>query len=973
MAKLYYTPYTDDVEEYVVSELKKRIETGSTHRVLYLTPTMFLYRRRRRRLYMLLNKEAQKSGLPFSPGMFDQLLHLNEFHHWTRELVYEGIKASPLSKTESRVIVKRAIELLLPGRKDWLSTTTDLLELFEELDASGLTFDELSKVSPYEDWKQIISIYTKYKELVQENGNPTFASCLFHAISEEPILHQYSELVLDGPFLFFRPIHEALIKRFERDGKNITYFVPFQNLSGNVNPSLEVIRMTYSNYVPYEQWIPIGKKFAAMSTDLEQLRNSLFTEHTIDNFGSLSIHSHSTVEREIQHAIRQARQLIESGQATRQGIIFVTPNAMQLRPLVREIAELEQLPVEVPPRPLLGLTSGEFIRLIYQSKWDERRFDNHSYMDASMFKRILDSRWFAGAERTIRDFQAVEDIFFRFSSSLDEWLAQVQTLKLLKEQLVQEELEHHPLNAVNQDSLHIWETILQELLHLQRVLCVNSPAPICDQVQNLMRELEDLARRTGFAGTEFGQEMLERLHNVTDRMKTQHRITLTSEEFGTAIGQLFIEEEAEEEKRKERDPDHKEILVTGLENIAYLEYKYVFLLQFTQDRYPLLPQTKWPLHHDIEWRLIAKTTRLKIRSLTEWEQLVAEREKYYFYLSFFVPRVKMNISFPRTEAGEPAYPSHYLYDVARAYRLGGEISGSDSVIKQLETYGIATIHKDNAVEAVVTDDFRSGNYELPKFDTITIDEIGLYKLCPKRFYYAQKYPEHNVYTNRFQLSRYIASLLAQRTTMWLFLTLNGESLTEDLQSGSWKASIVNHTLPELLRREAEKLKPFFPVDREVWENGRYYAEIMIKNIMDMVFDEKYAREALQNGTAQLKVTFEANPRTEIREVSTDQGAYKVFGVRELSAKFGGATRTFSISHYPHLLGIGSYELCDEQGNRSSFASWYYQFKRDFFAAAGSNSVQSTLQDAIASIEQGHFDKKEGEHCSYCPFHMQCQK
>ncbi|WNR45126.1 PD-(D/E)XK nuclease family protein [Paenibacillus roseipurpureus] len=981
MRKIYYTPNSEDVEEFFFQHMLKKLSEKPNYKVLYLTPTMFLFRRRANRFSFLFKKHYRKMGKSDYNEQVEQWLQISEFNHWTKHLVYEMKKVKPLSRAESHILIKRAIENVMPNRLDWLAASGDLLDLMLELDTTMLSYDELENISNFEDWKTIIAIYGEYQHLTKQTGQISFGQCVLGLLTHDEILNQYDEVIFDGPFLFFRPIHETLMKRFEYQQKNITFIVPYHRDSkGLANPAFEVIKKSYSVYAPYDQWKFIGKQFVSDSTDLEQLRMAMFTDRSIDNLGSFSIHSHSTIEQEIRQVILHSKALMERGEATYKSIIIVTPDAMTLRPLVREIAEQERLEVEVSERSLLGLSAGEFIQLIYKINWDDRRLEASSYLDLSMFRRILDSGWFPQAKQTIENFQAVEDVFFKSIRSLDEWLEQLKILSEIKKMLNGSDLDYHPLHAVQEESLLTWVTILTEIELIQKNLNGEKQESIHDHVLKLLSELDDLGEKFGFASEETGHEIISRIKAFSESTISQNRLPINSQEFSQLIGQLFVEELNATEDEAQVEKIKPEILVTGIENIAFLDYKYVFMIQFTQDRVPAIPQSKWPLHHDLEWRFISATTSLKLNSVSEWEQLIAEREKYYFYLSFYVPKVEMQLSFPRTQSGERVYPSHYLFDIGRAYKINDQQTVSDvqHLMNHLVTCGIGTVHKYGYGQQVQQDFHKDERLiqssQLIKkqavLSTYTIEDLAVYRLCPTRFYYSKLAPEKNVYSNRFQLGRYIAAVLTQRVLKTLFLKLSGEVMSEDTERMNRRNYILLQILPEIMNKEVTDLAFMFPVESEVWQNGLFYADRFVKNIIKIVFNENYAKAVANKGAPTLKVSFEVVPKVELHHVSTSKASYLITGVADLHAKFGSRIRALPITHYPHLLGISSYE---NENDGEEFSNWFYSFRATFFGNPSEKKIQNEIYSIISMMEEDEHPKREGAHCSYCPFQLSCQK
>lgn len=964
MKRLFYTPYTEDVEKYVIDSLLQSITEKSDYKILYLTPTMFLYRRRLNRFQVELKIASKKRNVQVPEHLSDHL-QIYEFDQWTRELVYRMANETPLSRTESHVLIKRAIENTFPNRMEWIAESHHLLDLFDQIDTTNLSVEELADISSYNDWQGVILIYKAYLDLLLELQVESFGQCLKRLINSD-LLNQYDEVIFDGPFLFFRPVQELLMERMDTMGRWVTYIVPYHRFGEEINPSLEVIEKVYSNYVPIHEWKPIGKRFEAGSTDLHQLRSALFTDRTIKYSGSLSIHTYSTIEEEIRNVIRTAKNLISTKESLARNVVIVAPDAMRLRPLVREITEQEQIEVEIPQRPLLGLTAGEFIQFIYETKWNEKKFNASSYLDTSMFKRILVSGWFPFAEDSIEAFQAVEDVFFKRCVSLEDWSTKITDLQNAIVKLSDEEFNYHPLNAVTDFDLEAWSTIIWELQQLQEELC-SLTGSVHDHLVELSEQLNVLADRYGFNQSEFGKNFLDRLALIVDQSAAQQRIEVQAVEFRSALTQLLIETEEESFEQNNSNAKNK-VTVTGLENVSYLQYKYLFMINFTQEKYPLLLAQQWPLLDDLEWKFITTTTKLKVNSLREWEALLASREKYYFYISFYVPNIEMHISYSRTLDGQPQYPSHYLFDLARAFNIYGE--NTKQLIEGLEGYRLLTNH-----------DFigETSEYQIPEATfqmkytpepILHIDELAVYRLCPRRFYYGKKYPNKNVYETSFQFERYMANELAKYALKSLFEQLSSQDFRVDLESLSVRDKIITQELDRHIDNARQQLAVCFPVDEELWKNAIYYTRIVATNIINLIFDGHEVNRLKSSGRASAEVSFAWNPEPVTVQLVQGRTTYTIVGSRELETQFSKKQKTFSISHYPHFLNMSSY---DDRDGDDPFTKWFYNIKSKFGKEQEWESVIIELEELVRKITANEYSKRTGEHCRYCPFERDCQQ
>ncbi|MFD1394563.1 hypothetical protein ACFQ40_02110 [Kroppenstedtia eburnea] len=947
MRRLYYTPFTTEADNFFCEKLDT-VTTGSKGRILHITPTLILYKKRMQAYHQYLKRrnclQSDQRDIEL-----EQRVTLGEFKNWIRQYIYEDRQKNPLSRSECRILVQRAIRRIFPERREWLYLADEILDLFFDLNSALVSLDSYENLSSHPDWPQLISIYREY--LNQLAGRMDLPTAILEAIREDPF-SEYDEVVFDGPFLFFSSLHEALMERFKELNKVVTFVVPYDRNGNESNPAYRIIERVYGAYVPLKEWERLGNTPYIGSSYLERLPRSLFTDQGTRADQSIRINKHDTTEQEIMYVLKEVKDLVRHKGVNIKKVAIVTPHAMELRPLVQEMAEQAGLMTEKDERSLQHLSHTEFIQMIYQSRVDDRRLEEETYFDVSMFKKVLVTPWFSG-RHTVQSFEKVKS-FFEECSTVEKWVKRVKDLIKIKNDLegMPHEMRYHPIHAVSSEDLFTWKVILDQIVRYQQRVFAHGVKTIEEHGEILFQVIQELKRNVN--RHELWDDWLERLEEAVNRMSAHHRLPVSAEEFAQSIFSLLAEGMAAEE-RKEDENKKPRLRVTGPENIPFQEYHYIYLTRFTQDRWPDLELNRWPWNGGLSARFLSLTTRLKIGSEKELYRLFADRARYYFYLTFLSAKNAVRISFSSMEKGQPLIYSHYLYDLART--VGVEASQDKTLIKCLEDAGMLQYHHEHIKgKAVVIEEGKSDEIRLPK--QMILEDLVLYRLCPKRFEYSIRFSRENVYASSFQLGFYLASLLYKRAARKLVEEYDGISISNHTDQKSQNQSLMSQVSRWI--QEAEKeLKFIFPVSEQIWAQGRYYGGLYLTNLLTHVFTPP-------GKTKSVKITFSKEIKKKERVVESSTGTYTVRGKRELRIFKNQQPFTYSLDH------LGAFLKMPDQVGGFHFRDWFLALKRDFFYGEGQGG-KDRLATVLNSIGQGEFKKQAGKHCIFCPFYEKCNE
>src|SRR5699024_3642549 len=126
----------------------------------------------------------------------------------------------------------------------------------------------------------------------------------------------------------------------------------------------------------------------------------------------------------------------------------VTPKAMEMRPIVREYAELYGINFDVPERPLVDLPFGKLVYLLCKIFVDERieafnRADH--YIDCEVISVLLYLPVFNHSQDIYSIFEQLKG-FFEDCTTFSDWHHQMECLKDENNSIARENIYNHIIN-----------------------------------------------------------------------------------------------------------------------------------------------------------------------------------------------------------------------------------------------------------------------------------------------------------------------------------------------------------------------------------------------------------------------------------------------------------------------------------------------------------------------------------------------
>ncbi|MGE7827633.1 hypothetical protein [Paenibacillus sp. NPDC093718] len=966
--RILCSPDTEDIETYI----KSSFEIG--RRSLHLVPTMILYRRRLKFYLSILRplfNQAQISSKEIDiEEAVRQYVDLFEVDQYIKHKLISSSNSSTLSKSEATVILERIVnQIPETNNLSWKSVIYDLTNTFMDLSLTGLSINTLRGFDTSKKWRIALDIYELYLEELRQKQLTDYGISANSKINELDI-SRYDELFLDGAFLPLSSKHQRIINKFIELNKPITIFLPY-DLSTPDQPASKVIEDIYQNFLPKTQWESIQDKTRSNSFFIDRLPKLIFRdtpETKLDN--SLSILRFGTLEEELSYIMRHIYVLIKYKEVSPRQVVIVTPNAMELRPLIREISEQNNLKVRLPQRPFMHLAQGKAIKYLYDIHTDIRKLSEYdSYLNTTMFKNFISGILIKCDVRLSESFEKIES-FFEDCISIADWRGVLTSLATTKAQLIPEKYPHHPVNSVELKDLNDILAVIQALEDISFFLVTVSARTIKEHVGVLIQLLQKDNRFIELEGS-----ILQRITKITESLGAQERIPITAIEFGERISALFSEQEDFEDGEKanveEEDSDiflDREILVTGPNNVEFQKYEYVYVCRFTQDVYPEPKKFDWLISKEIEHKIISNTTCFKPPSSKELENFYLNRSLYHIHLMFCAARTQLTISYSQIDNGVALTPSHYLHDISKVFGLEEDNKLENKKAPDLEDLLI----KSHVLKSPSSIKPLSQNEVEPQLLTKTLDErdftveeIAIYRYCPRRFYYQNKYQNENVYSQLFHLQSYASSCLYEKSVELLVLN-QPKAIHEMIDQGKQHKLFLERTKD--YRLEAEKLiRPLFPLSNRLWSNVISQTDFFLSTLMNLVFDNTYIREFRKSGNNNITIQFYLSNHE--KQIKID--GYTFTATKELEVQYNnGEIHRYSISNRKDILSFSSNDH-EEREHMKEIKEWYKRFKRSFYNDTA--TAQMILTEITNKLTIGEFSKNTGGHCKYCTFNKLCHE
>ena len=955
------SPHTEDIENHLMSQ------NATGKRILHLTPTMILYRRRikfyAKKLRSVINAEGNSTANDGIENTIRKYIDLYEANHFIQSLKPKEF-TSIVSKSEATVILERIIkENPTTNNSAWISVIDDIYSLYSELNLSGLNQTELKNIDTSRKWSQLMMLYESYREQLKLLGLEDKSSSNFKSLSNLDVT-PYDELVLDGAFLPITPPIQLIIDKFEACNKQITVLLPF-DLEVPEHPALKAIKDVYENFIPVSSWNSIQEK-KTQTYFIDRLPKNIFsTAEPTHLDASFEILRFDTLEEELTFIMQKIYVLIKHKEVCPKQIVIVTPGAMELRPLIREISEQYNLKVHLPKRPLMHLSQGRALRYLFDIYTDIRK-EEETYFSNKIMKILINNSLLIHSPSLLNAFEKIE-CFFEDCNSINSYINQLHTLATSKT-LIEDNHQHHPLNGVSVYEINELVSTLRTVHEISSSLIQVENGTVSEHAERLINTL-----KTHKQIKEIDPIIWERIFEITELVKVQRNLKISGMEFGTRITALFAEqEEFEPGDQPEDNGDdiylEKEILVTGPNNVEFQKYEYVFLCRFTQDVYPESKKYNWLLSKETEQQILQKSTKFNVPDTRSLETFYLDRSIYHVYLSLRAANTQLTISYSKLDNGQSLAPSHYLHDIAKVFGIkeGNRLENKkeESLEKLLENEKI--IKTPSSLKPINNYILESIDNKMQISDKIfTAEDVAIFQYCQRRFYYQSKHNNEKLYTQLFHLQTYASSCLYEKAVELLIEKENfpiTESLDLKRQQGRLQEKM------QFYRETAEELiRAIFPFGNRQWHNVVAQTDFFLRSLLTSIFENAFVKEYRKQGNSLININMSLSNRTE--EIIVDD--YVFTSTKELEIQYNnGEIHRYSISNLKDFLSFSSKDY-DEKEVMEEMKQWYFSFKREF--KNQTPLVKAALKQISTTIQNGFFEKNIGGHCMYCTFNKICRE
>ncbi|MEK3865838.1 hypothetical protein MHH60_20425 [Paenibacillus sp. FSL H7-0716] len=920
---------------------------------IYVTATKAMANERR-----ALIPEHQKSELERKPSaLFGDFIR-NELRQANWRFATRG---------EEKTFLKRAFKTVASGSPLLLDLfhkdSASFLRVLYDLSVQGIDLRNMDL--PKEKLEQLVNPqlgdYLVDIHRAFHDGLEGVGLSLFDGSGRDFLLRQFTPkpvVIMEG-FTFLTEMQHLFIQNCIKNKIDLYFIVPMHDPQIN---GFEVIQNTYK-LIPDLMRKPLSTPHISEREDLHHLQKHLFSDNSsayTENVSNITMQRYPNRDREMQACIEQLRNWFEAGTFKPNEVAVVMRRSKEFLDRFRDHLAMNPLiyypegsdkPVEVtllfPPRLLLLTPVGRFVLTLYRI-WE----DGHLRLSMEEMETVLASGWLgARLQDSTTLFRAVKHQFFSKCETRQQWEA-------VLDRLVENsgsDYERLPLHLLDHRTITRWKEVVALLENVCARLFVTGQKRIADHIRLLQAELiKLLPKRLRRAE----QEVLEQIQEVFKGLSEYYSIEITSDEFGEALHAMTrgTTEEKDEEEEDNYDQDHILRVVTP-ETLDGLNKAAVMYVAVDSQHTPALYSEPWPFYED-----------------KREEHVMKER-----YMFLTVVRAAQNL----------LWLSYSLKDGERSYQKSTYLGEIERLMnKQVSVRTI--LDQIDITLAKVPPIFPSApaarrrNYEL--------NELAHYGLCPLRYRLELLHPEARVYRSAWQLN-----IVAQG--IWL------DKIYDELvkYSGVWpnplRVSSEDEKIEQLYRfliqakeRVKNQVQETFPtfeattwiaIERQVENQLKFHAKIRGKFTTRIFAGNREEIDILLPNDDNVIVSFNVPYYLNAYKITVPLMDYDLCHEWLLPGELRKEeVQTPNERRQSKLIEVGGINVFETQYHAVSW--WRRTIQAHVFEQFDTvnNDVtrglrmhqqasEEQLGQWITSIEQNHFPKHAGEHCTTCPVRMEC--
>lgn len=938
------SPNTRDVEKY----LKDKLDINK--KTLHIVPTKILERRRR---------SFYKSQLKLIDERFQNINYYNlteieqgelfksygiyiyEIHSFFEDFLLD-YNIKHLTRRESSVYLERSLkEFDDMSNKPWMDNVSGILDFFTQIKIGRIDYKRITPAINNLTWHNLTNVLQVYNEMLEAESVIDKADAYLLVLQK--LKEKYFDNVyIDGAFLPIPPLLSQLIKEFSRE--QVNFFIPY-DLEKKGNLKFKVLEQTYSTLLPIEKWKNIKDSDKSINL-IHRIANNLFEDKQVMiNDRTLSIKKYSSAEEEIRNVVNEISMYISESLIPPEKIAIVSTKPMQLRKQVNEYLEIYDLYENKIEKQLIDFPIGKIIYILYQIYIDDRigLFNNENhYIDDVMVSDLLHVTEITEREVYYDTFNKLK-VFFSECLTFSDWYKRLKQLIKAKE-LDLHLYKEHPLNFVEKEDIESLKGFLKIIESASSYIINQDEKAFKDHLNRLF---ELINNKVSFKKLFIESDIHifeQKIKEFSQSQIIAENIPITSNEFGNRIHTILTE--VKDVNKIDESPIDK-ITVTGPNNIEFQEYEKIYLVQFTQTKFPEKHIYTWPFNDEFDWIILNHSKNsfgLNVNSMYEY---YTYRSLYYFYITLNSTDKKLIITYSEKYDSNISSPSHLLFDIAKLlipdkYKkiIGSEIDFEKPIKKELEKIGLL-INPSSAPKGKAYDVYIP-NYFLKANSSISIEELIIYKQCPRQYYYLKKYDNYNYYNDRFQLFHYAIGCMYEKTVQML---VKKQSTIEFNSSVS--KEFLKKDFDRLYKQAKEKIGLLFLLPFRDREDIYLRVKYLYHNLIDYIFKQK--------GTTKNTQLYWNEKVNQIKVSNT-----LIEGKKDLTVKHpDNKGKDYYISLFKYI----SFDKNKRNELRKLQTKFHNNDKKE--------EVIQEVNDFFVKISNNQFEKKHGDHCMYCKFKYWC--
>ncbi|WP_144553373.1 hypothetical protein [Bacillus sp. X1(2014)] len=747
----------------------------------------------------LEQERANEQLLPAHQSPQNESKPIAVFHQLLREWV--GGAAMIASRGEEKTMIRRSIQkvadtdevlknVLRQDVSSWVKALADLAAVGHDLTKTIPTHLENQLVNPF--------VGQLLQQLQQEYDREFFLNdkCLFEKEARSRIrnLVEYVKpLVIMEGFTFLTPLQKYFVEVCDKFGREVVFIVPYHH---EQSQGYERIETTYFKDLlisTRSHWKnePVSKK-----EDLHYLQQNLFgkpfqVKDCTDQ--SVELINFPTRDREILSFIETLKTWFD-GRYKPNEVVIVVRRLHEFKEKLQDFLHSSGLTylddngnsilvkIKTSPRLLLLTPVGRFILTLYDS-WK----DNQICIQNEQFETVLSSGWLgASIQDSTISFRAIKHQFFLHCESKLDWMKAFNDLENAINEDQTTLSSRMPIHSVTSENIEHWRKTINILEEICSRLFQAKKGGIAKHIRVLQDELKRLEVENI---RQYEQDVLVKIQEVFEELKSLYALDITPSEFGEALHALVNQQpdDQDEDGTNEPVPGENLLWITTPEGIDGMERKAILYLGVDNQHVPAKLPMNWPFFTD------------------EREEHL-QKERYMFLTVVRAATEHLIMTSSRNDGDKVLKPSAYMSEIAR-----------------LLNRKITTPTTKDLIDASLAPEFVPSFHRTPhRRKKFLLTDLVQYGLCPLRYSLEIRHPEAKQYRNDWQLEVFAQGVWMNKTFEALARYYDANRKTKGVEA------VYQLFCRAMTHVESEVKKLFLSFDDVIWHGIRQQVEKQMK-------------------------------------------------------------------------------------------------------------------------------------------------